>query len=187
MEYFELYDPEGNPTGKTECRKKVHADGLWHATVHVWIYNLNREILLQRRSLKKDSHPGFWDISAAGHISPGETPGAAAIREIEEELGLRIPKEELFFLCRKNLTLVSKGGSFIDKEITHIYLCRWEGSLDSLNPDTEEVDSVFLLSLKKLQDQLWSPDTKNLFVPHGEEYYRFLILELEKRMAGVPP
>jgi isopentenyl-diphosphate delta-isomerase len=184
MEYFELYDPEGNPTGKTECREKVHAEGLWHATVHVWIYNLSREILMQRRSLKKDSHPGFWDISAAGHISPGETPGGAATREIEEELGLRIAGEELVFLGRKNLSLVSKGGRFIDREITYIYLCRWEGTLDSLKLDKEEVDTVSLFSLKKLEDQLEGTDTKNLFVPHGEDYYRWIIVEVKKRTTG---
>jgi hypothetical protein len=55
-------------------RHLVHADGDYHAAVHVWIYvESTGELLLQKRADRKDSWPGLWDISSAGHISAGDT------------------------------------------------------------------------------------------------------------------
>lgn len=55
-------------------RNLVHQDGDYHRAVHVWIYaESTGELLLQKRSDNKDSWPGQWDISSAGHISAGDT------------------------------------------------------------------------------------------------------------------
>jgi hypothetical protein len=55
-------------------RHLVHADGDYHGAVHVWIYvESTGELLLQKRADRKDSWPGLWDISSAGHISAGDT------------------------------------------------------------------------------------------------------------------
>ncbi len=52
----------------------MHADGDYHGAVHVWIYvESTGELLLQKRADRKDSWPGLWDISSAGHISAGDT------------------------------------------------------------------------------------------------------------------
>jgi hypothetical protein len=57
----------GNPTGKCETRALVHMKGLWHRVVHVWIYNRNRELLLQKRASIKETWPDKWDISSVWH------------------------------------------------------------------------------------------------------------------------
>jgi len=55
-------------------RSEVHRDGDYHRAVHVWIYSESTgELLLQRRADCKDSWPGKWDISSAGHISAGDS------------------------------------------------------------------------------------------------------------------
>jgi isopentenyldiphosphate isomerase len=55
-------------------RGEVHRDGDYHRAVHVWIYSEStQELLLQRRADCKDSWPGQWDISSAGHISAGDS------------------------------------------------------------------------------------------------------------------
>ena len=55
-------------------RSAVHRDGDYHRAVHVWIYaESTQELLLQRRADCKDSWPGLWDISSAGHISAGDS------------------------------------------------------------------------------------------------------------------
>lgn len=55
------------------CRGEVHRDGDYHRAVHVWIFvESTQQLLLQLRSDHKDSWPGQWDISSAGHISAGD-------------------------------------------------------------------------------------------------------------------
>lgn len=61
------------------CRSEVHRDGDYHRAVHVWIYSESTgELLLQRRADCKDSWPGQWDISSAGHISAGDSSLSSA-------------------------------------------------------------------------------------------------------------
>ncbi len=70
-------------------RGKVHAQSLRHRATHIFIFNARGEIFLQRRSVWKDQAPGCWGSSAAGHVDHGEDYLAAALRELDEELGLR--------------------------------------------------------------------------------------------------
>ena len=69
-------------------RAEVHARGLLHRAVHVLVCRSNGDIFLQQRSMEKDSHPGKWDSSASGHLDSGEEYGPAAVRELQEELGI---------------------------------------------------------------------------------------------------
>ena len=70
----------------------VHEDGSLHPTVHTWIVRSNDksgyDLLLQKRSECKDSNPGCWDISSAGHVEAGHGYLESAIRELKEELGI---------------------------------------------------------------------------------------------------
>lgn len=81
-------------------RSEVHRLGLRHRAVHILIFNERSEVFLQQRSLSKDSCPGVWDSSSSGHLDTGESYGDAAVRELEEELGLILsqPLESLFKL-----------------------------------------------------------------------------------------
>ena len=76
MELFDVIDEDGNKTGQVKERGVAHRDGTLHSTVHIWIVRPNREsgydILLQKRSECKDSNPGAYDISSAGHVSAGK-------------------------------------------------------------------------------------------------------------------
>ncbi|RWW44042.1 hypothetical protein BHE74_00050230, partial [Ensete ventricosum] len=59
---------------KSTSTSLVHRDGDYHRAVHVWIYSEStQELLLQKRADCKDSWPGQWDISSAGHISAGDS------------------------------------------------------------------------------------------------------------------
>ncbi|MDB4618453.1 16S rRNA (adenine(1518)-N(6)/adenine(1519)-N(6))-dimethyltransferase RsmA [Akkermansiaceae bacterium] len=71
-----------------ERRDVIHRDGLKHRAVHVFAFNKNGEIFLQKRSRLKDKCPGLWDSSAAGHVDAGEEYDVCAARELGEELGL---------------------------------------------------------------------------------------------------
>jgi isopentenyldiphosphate isomerase len=175
MEYFEIYDAEGNPTGELEERGVVHARGLWHRTVHVWLYREGPEILLQKRSAHKDSHPGLWDVSAAGHMNVGEDPVSSARRELREELGLDMGAEPLRFVEKSRRTLTSREGKFIDREITFVYLLRYSENPAILEPDGEEVEEVRFFGTSLLKTLLGNPVSRTSFVPYDDAYYRSII------------
>ena len=100
MELFDIIDENGNPTGKIVERSIAHAEGIPHRTAHIWIIrrrNEKTEILLQKRSRNKDSFPGKFDTSSAGHIQAGDEPMESALRELKEELGISATPEQLHF------------------------------------------------------------------------------------------
>ena len=83
-EIFDIVDENGVPTGETVCRNDAHTKGIWHRTSHVWILRKHDDIvqvLLQKRCESKDSFPGCYDISSAGHIPAGCGHEESAIRE----------------------------------------------------------------------------------------------------------
>lgn len=79
---------ETNKVLRQETRKTIHDTNLIHRAVHVLVFNKHHDCYLQQRSLLKDRHPGVWDSSAAGHLDAGEDYETAAVRELEEELGI---------------------------------------------------------------------------------------------------
>ena len=91
MELFDVIDSKGNPAGQIVSREKAHAEGIPHRTAHIWIIRKKEgrvQILLQKRSQNKDSFPGKFDTSSAGHIQAGDEPLESALRELKEELGI---------------------------------------------------------------------------------------------------
>ena len=98
MEILDIVDEYGNPTGETVEREYAHANGVRHRTSHVWLVRRKPggvQILLQKRCEGKDSFPGCYDISSAGHIPAGCGYVESALRELEEELGVTAKAEEL--------------------------------------------------------------------------------------------
>ena len=74
MEILDVVDETGAPTGETVERAEAHREGVRHRTAHVWIArnrNGRIQLLLQKRCMQKDSFPGCYDISSAGHIPAG--------------------------------------------------------------------------------------------------------------------
>ena len=173
MEKFEVFDENGKQKRVIETRETVHARGLWHRTVHIWVYR-GTEILLQRRARTKDSHPGLWDVSAAGHIGVREPPLKAAVRETAEELGIEAEEKDLLHIGTRRCTLVSRQGRFIDREFTDIYLYCFEKSMKDLHPDPEEIEELRFYEIDVLKNLLGTEETKKNFVPHERSYYMWV-------------
>jgi len=174
MEKLEVFDENGKNSGVIETRETVHARGLWHRTVHIWVYR-GTEILLQRRSRHKDSHPGLWDVSAAGHIGVSESVLEGAVRETSEELGIEPGENDLLHIGTRRCTLVSRHGRFIDREFTDIYLYFFEKSMYDLFPDPEEIEELRFYEIDVLKRLLRNDETKKNFVPHERSYYMWVL------------
>ncbi|HVU07428.1 MAG TPA: NUDIX domain-containing protein [Verrucomicrobiae bacterium] len=116
-------------------RSHVHAHGLLHRAVHVLVFNSCGEIFLQKRSMKKDRQPGVWDSSCSGHVDSGETYDETAVRELREEIGLKInsPLQKLFKIDACEET---------DAEFVWIYRCENDGPFQ-LHPDEIETGDWF--------------------------------------------
>ncbi len=129
MEYLDLLDEYGQPTGKTKERTLVHRDGDLHRTAHVWIARRDPgtnsiQLLMQKRSDRKDSYPGCYDISSAGHVPAGEGFTESALRELKEELGISALPEQLRFLFYHKGYAQAEfyGKTFINNEYSAVYL-----------------------------------------------------------------
>lgn len=92
-EWFDVVN-ERDEVIRQATRREVHATGLWHRAVHVLVFDASGRVFLQKRSMTKDLSPGLWDSSCSGHLDTGEAYDAAAIRELSEEIGVRLPPGE---------------------------------------------------------------------------------------------
>jgi len=87
-EILEIVDEEGQIIGRAR-RGECHADPrLLHRAVHLFVFDREGRLFLQKRGLGKRIQPGRWDTSVGGHVDPGEGPEQAVLREAAEELGL---------------------------------------------------------------------------------------------------
>ena len=85
-EMIDILNSDGTPAGYSRSRTEVHAKGLWHRTVHIWVFDPQGRILFQLRSHLKENNPNLLDTSCAGHITAGDDSLNAAIRELREEI-----------------------------------------------------------------------------------------------------
>lgn len=176
---IDVLSEDGVLTGKKASKKEIHEKGWWHQTAHVWIYNSRGEILLQKRSMAKDSYPGLWDISVGGHVDAGETPLQAALRETSEEVGIVAKEKDLEKIgVRKSAKGLSEK-NYKNNEFQNVYLCKFDGQTSDLEIRQEEVDEVKFISLDDLENETRNPETYKKYVNHGE-YYFDVIREVNK-------
>lgn len=156
MELLDIVDENGEPTGVVKERSLVHQDGDLHRTAHVWIIRDKAdgglEVLLQKRSQNKDSHPGCYDISSAGHIPAGDDYIESALRELEEELGIVAEEAELEFRESRRISYkaIFHGKPFRDNQLTHVFrLKRNDIEISKLTIQEEEVESVMWMDYEE--------------------------------------
>ncbi|MFB8376987.1 NUDIX hydrolase [Paenibacillus taichungensis] len=152
-ERFDIYDDQQNWIG-TELRSVVHAKGFWHCSFHCWIVRdegSQRLVLFQRRRDIKDTFPGCYDITAAGHLTAGEQLHEAS-RELEEELGAQAPFEALTYLltARQQLEGQVRGVPFIDREFSSVFGLCLNQPLEAYTLQSSEVDSLYEVPLDDL-------------------------------------
>jgi isopentenyl-diphosphate delta-isomerase type 1 len=169
-ELIDIVDQAGNPLGYSVSREEVHKTGLWHKTVHIWVLNSQNQLLLQKRAMGKETFPGLWDISAAGHIIAGDGSRKTACRELKEEIGIDTSENELVFLFTITGMYKDEKRPFFDHELSDVYLLRKNVMLDTEKMRSDEVDDVRYFDIGELRGEL---DARpELFVPHHEAYKR---------------
>jgi isopentenyl-diphosphate Delta-isomerase len=169
-ELIDICNENNELLGIKKMKSEAHKNGLWHRASHIWLYNSDGEILLQLRAKEKLLHPDMWDISAAGHISAGEDPITSGLREVEEEIGLKLKKEDLdFFMIRKHKAIFR---DIKNNEFYYVYFFKFDGDISQLKLQDEEVQKIQFLPIDKIEEELkTNPDR---YVPHGNYWFEVL-------------
>ena len=169
MEYLDICDENGRPTGKTVSREQAHREGILHRTAHVWVIRREEgrtQVLLQKRSRQKESFPGMFDTSSAGHIPAGEEPLPSALRELEEELGIAAAPEQLADAGTFRIRYEKEfhGRLFRDNEFTRVYVYREPVEIRDLRLQESEGEEVRWFDLEAVWQEIQT-DRRRFCVP----------------------
>ncbi len=142
-EIFDVCDEMDQVVGQAP-RHVVHAQGLIHRAVHIWVFRTDGRLLVHKRSMTKDEYPGCITSSASGHLAAGEDYSTAAVRELHEELGLS-----------GELTFVLKLPASPETAHEHTVLYRLTTDQAPV-PDPAEIASVDYRDISELKEQIAS-------------------------------
>ncbi len=176
---LEIVDEHDQPVTHRATYEEVVRKGLWHRGVHVIIYTPDHEILMQKRAPSLLVYPGRVEISVGGGVGRGETPKAAALREVREEFGLTIPAKELRFIGKLRINHHAQGQ--YDRCFTYSYaVCLPKSKLNvQLNPN--ETSTTFFMTEKQLRQALRIHRIRHIGrITPLYDYWRYLLTALHE-------
>jgi 8-oxo-dGTP pyrophosphatase MutT (NUDIX family) len=138
-------------------RQPAGSDGLRPAAVAVTIVSHDGDsgFLLTRRTAGLRAHPGQWALPG-GSVDAGETAPEASLRELAEEVGLRLPASAVVGMLDDYHT---RSGFSITPVVV------WAGQVGPLDPNPAEVASVHRIPLSALE----GPDAPRLLtIPESD-------------------
>ena len=142
---------EHNTVVGTAPRRQMRAKNLPHRSTYILVFNARGELYVQKRTLSKDVFPGYHDPATGGVVLAGESYQQGAVRELEEEMGIRdVPLSWLFdFYFADERTRVWGG----------VFSCVYDGPVVL---QEEEVESVTLMPpeeiLRRAETDPFTPD-----------------------------
>jgi len=177
MEYLDAYDEFENYLGKFP-RDEVHEKGMWHNTVHCWLYDNNKNVYFQVRS---DADKLY--TTSSGHVRAGETLKEAFGREVKEEIGVDVDydKAELIRVNHWQMDSEKNGKKIFDRAFANIHILNiGEGNLDFKFLDGE-VNGIIKLNandtlklfhdeVKEIKGEFIGNDKKEQRVIHKEDF-----------------
>ncbi len=168
MEYIDVYDEDKQPMHIVRSKGLIYSTGSWHLSAHIWIMNSEGKLLIQQRAFDKETFPGLWAISVAGHVRAGESSLDAAKRELKEEVNIDVQDSDLKYLFSIKRNQNSKYG------ILHVhddvYLLQYDLDLEHAKLQMEEVVNVAYIDPFYFEKCLINHDPR--FVPYAEEHQK---------------
>lgn len=170
MELIEIVDEEGNLTGEVLDKEEAHNRNLLHNEVCVFLINDKGQTLLQKRSATKRFSPNKWR-PCAGHVKAYESLEEAAIREVEEEIGVSFRKEELRPLEMKKIEVLPKNS-----HVTYFYYVNSNLKEEDFKIQKEELSEIKWFDLDEAINVIVSNEDSSDY----KEKYQRLFEKLKK-------
>ncbi|MBQ3795496.1 MAG: NUDIX domain-containing protein [Butyrivibrio sp.] len=144
MEYIDIFTRDGGYTGVTRPKHDPKKPGEYYRHVLIIMKTTDSpapgegegQYIVQQRSLKAKYYAGKWDMTG-GAVMAGETPEAAAIREVKEELDLTIPTEDLQLGFERVVDWDDGTGLLVS-----VFMCRVDIPKGGFKFDAREVNDV---------------------------------------------
>lgn len=149
-EIVALVDEHNNVIGSVP-RREMRAKRLLHRSTYILVFNSQGEIYVQKRTMTKDVFPGYFDPATGGVVLAGESYEVSAVRELEEEMGIRhVPLTTLFDFYFEDEHARVWGRAFS---------CTYDGKIV---PQVEEVEYVEVMTtddiLRRVVTEQFTPD-----------------------------
>ena len=174
MELVDVVDENNNLTGQVEERWVAYEKGLWRRTVSCWIMNKKGELLLQKRSANKRRNPSKWS-KTGGQVDSGESVEDAILREVKEELGIEIPREQTKIVNIHKSNDKNKRFAY-----NFIFVVNYE--LDDYILQKEEVEEVKYVTIEEMESLKKNNDPNYTFCKwEDEDFYKEIQLLKDKR------
>lgn len=141
-----LVDEHDRPLGAAP-KLAAHRDGRLHRAISVQLSDSRGRLLLQKRHVGKYHSGGLWTNTCCSHPRPGETIADAAVRRLEEEMGIRCPLRPLFTTRYK----ADVGNGMIEHEVVHVFAGDYDGRVC---PDPREADGFAYVTPEELAADL---------------------------------
>ena len=128
-------------------KQEAHVKGFLHRAFSVFIFNENKDLLLQKRADDKYHSAGLWSNTCCSHPRENETTLFAAKRRLKEEMGLICKiKKEFDFIYKTKL----RNGLF-EHEFDHVFF-----GITNQKPkiNKEEVSSYRYSSIKEIEKEM---------------------------------
>lgn len=126
QEYFDIVDENGKLTGEQVTRAEAHTKGIWHRTVHLYLFHKAGDdfaFLMHLRANTKDLNPNKWGTRFGGHVLAGMSIEDTARRELQEEVGLDLKNYKVL------TGVVTKHDNYTNREFTHSFFIEVPGDV----------------------------------------------------------
>ena len=163
-----LVDPDDKILGY-ESKEKCHqGKGILHRAFSIFIFNGNKQLLVQQRSALKPLWPLYWSNSVCSHPRKGETDIEAAHRRLKEEIDIDVPLRFLFkFQYQASFKDIGS-----EHELCSVYIGKTSAPVQA-NP--EEIAAWHYIDLEELEREIRA---------HPERYSPWFKLEWQRIRTG---
>ncbi len=179
-EYLEIFDAFNESLNQKHLRRTVHEVGYWHRTAQIYVLNNQAELLCNLRHKAKDLFPSLWDVSIGGHLEPGESYEACALRELAEELGIPVQPENLQFITTTKIDGQDINAGLLDREHAGIFVYQTSLQLPAFNFQKTEIEALEYIPLEVVKANLRAAKPAIKFIPLQKHYLANLALIEEK-------